>query len=114
MGCVSSSGVSQPAESSCSHRPVNIVAWVGRLHDEGARAESNRIPRSASSTRVKLVCAVVAVQAQMVRRDGVQHDQQNIRRPGGGSGRAAARVLDPIANPYRRSHDITNTTAAGN
>ena len=39
----------------CGHRPVNMVAWDGSVHDAAACAASNRIPRRASSSIVGLV-----------------------------------------------------------
>ena len=49
---------------------------------------------------------VVAVQAQVARRDGVQHDQEDIRRPRRRQGpRILARLLDPVADPERCPQD---------
>ncbi len=75
---------SQPAESSCNHLPVNIIGVrCLAVHDEAAKAKSNRIPRWARKpTEGQAGGPVVAMQAQVARRDRVHHDQKDIRRPG--------------------------------
>ena len=80
VGRASSSGLSHPTESSCIHRPVNMVAWEGSVHDEAARAESNRIPRLGELDQGIAGGAVVSVKAQMIGGDRVEHDQKNVRR----------------------------------
>ena len=55
VGYAPSSGVNQPAESSCGHLPVNIEACDGSVQEDVDFARSKRIPRAASSSSVGLV-----------------------------------------------------------
>ena len=93
MGCVSSSGVSQPTESSCSHRPVNIVACDGSVHDDGRPSGIEANPPLGELGQGRAGGAVVAVEAQMAGRDRVQHDQEDIGGPRRRQGPGAARAI---------------------